>query len=391
MAVLLAVVVIALQPSSALWALPVLTLWAISPYFAYHTGLPRQGDRQMLDARDRRELRHTARLTWRFFEEVVTAGDNWLVPDNYQENRPDPIAHRTSPTNIGLQMMAAVSAWDLGYLSAAECLTRLDRTVDSLHKLPRYRGHFFNWYDTQSLVPLAPLYVSTVDSGNFLGYLMTISHALPSIAEGEVLIDRRFQDGLSDVLDLFEREATPVVASLGRDSARDFRADVRRIRAVVDATARRRGRRAATGCDRCRLNSRCSPPASTTRSTGCLPGDAKVADAGWWLDAAAPMIRERRGDLAAFAAIGGRRSERNLRATAARIAGALEQFVHTHRARLSLRSASGICSPSATTSPKDAATRPTTTRWRRKHVSPASSPSRCGMCRRSTGSSWDGS
>ena len=122
---------IALQPSSALWALPVLTLWAISPYFAYHTGLPRQGDRQVLDARERRELRQTARLTWRFFEEVVTAGDNWLVPDNYQENRPDPIAHRTSPTNIGLQMMAAVSAWDLGYLSAAECLTRLDRTVDS--------------------------------------------------------------------------------------------------------------------------------------------------------------------------------------------------------------------------------------------------------------------
>ena len=138
---------------------------------------------------------------------MVTAGDNWLVPDNYQENRPDPIAHRTSPTNIGLQMMAAVSAWDLGYLSAAECLTQLDRIVDTLQKLPRYRGHFFNWYDTQSLVPLAPLYVSTVDSGNLLGYLMTITSALPSIAEAEVSIDRRFQDGLSDVLDLFERDA----------------------------------------------------------------------------------------------------------------------------------------------------------------------------------------
>ena len=222
-AVLLALVVIALQPSSALWALPVLTLWAMSPYFAYHTGLPRLGDRQLLEAGERRELRQTARLTWRFFEEFVSAGDNWLVPDNYQENRPEPIAHRTSPTNIGLQMMAAVSAWDLGYLSATECLTRLDRTVDSMHKLSRYRGHFFNWYDTRSLVPLAPLYVSTVDSGNLLGYLMTVTSALPSIAEAEVLIDRRFQDGLSDALDLFEREATPVVASLGRESARDFR------------------------------------------------------------------------------------------------------------------------------------------------------------------------
>ena len=74
-------------------------------------------------------------------------------------------------------MMAAVSAWDLGYISAAECLTQLDRTVDTLHRLPRYRGHFFNWYDTQSLVPLAPLYVSTVDSGNLLGYLMTVTSA----------------------------------------------------------------------------------------------------------------------------------------------------------------------------------------------------------------------
>ena len=144
-----------------------LVLWANSPYFAYQTGLPRQEDQQILEPLERREMRHTARLTWRFFEEVVTAGDNWLVPDNYQENRPDRIAHRTSPTNIGLQMMAVVSAWDLGYLSASECLTRLDRTVDTLHRLPRYRGHFFNWYDTQSLVPLAPLYVSTVDSGNF--------------------------------------------------------------------------------------------------------------------------------------------------------------------------------------------------------------------------------
>ena len=144
-------------------------------------------------------------MTWRFFEEGVTAGDNWLVPDNYQENRADRIAHRTSPTNVGLQMMATVSAWDLGYLSARECLTRLGRTVDTLNTLPRYRGHFFNWFDTQSLVPLPPLYVSTVDSGNFLAYLMTLCTTLPSIAEGELLIDRRVQEGLLDTLDLLER------------------------------------------------------------------------------------------------------------------------------------------------------------------------------------------
>jgi hypothetical protein len=109
-AVLLGVVVVLVEPSSLLWALPVLALWFVSPVFAYRTGLPHVQGSGTLEARDRRELRTTARLTWRFFEETLRSEDNWLVPDNYQENRPDPIAHRTSPTNIGLQMMATVAA-----------------------------------------------------------------------------------------------------------------------------------------------------------------------------------------------------------------------------------------------------------------------------------------
>ena len=175
--------VILLEGSSLLWAAPVLMLWAISPLLAYRTGLPHPDRRTALDSQDYRKFRRAARLTWRFFEEVVTSADNWLVPDNYQEGRRDPIAHRTSPTNIGLQLMATVSAWDLGYISTQQCLTRLERTFESLRKLPRYRGHLFNWYDTQSLGPLAPLYVSTVDSGNLLGYLMTVTTALPAMVE----------------------------------------------------------------------------------------------------------------------------------------------------------------------------------------------------------------
>ncbi len=324
-ALALALAVIALRPSNALWALPVVTLWAISPYFAYGTGLPKQGDRHVLDVRERRELRQTARLTWRFFEEMVSQGDNWLVPDNYQENRPDPIAHRTSPTNIGLQMMAAVSAWDLGYLSAGECLTHLDHIVDTLQKLPRYRGHLFNWYDTRSLVPLAPLYVSTVDSGNLLGYLMTISGALPSIADAEVSIDRRFQDGLSDTLNLFERDARPVIAALGRESARDFRADLRRIRAALDATPL-----GIAGTSEWLRSVSSEISVLTARLHDAqhrLPlGDAKVASANWWLDSAAAMIRQRRRDLAEF-----QRSADEVRLamqrTAARLHDAIEQFI----------------------------------------------------------------
>ncbi|HET9468036.1 MAG TPA: glucoamylase family protein, partial [Vicinamibacterales bacterium] len=327
LALSLGAVVLALQPSSALWAFPVIGLWVLSPYLAYQTGLPKLGDRTELEPEERRELRRTARLTWRFFEEVVTEGDNWLVPDNYQENRADRIAHRTSPTNVGLQMMAALSAWDLGYVSARECLTRLDRTVATLNKLPRYRGHFFNWYDTQSLVPLAPLYVSTVDSGNFLGYLMTICSTLPSVAESELLIDRRFQDGLLDTLDLFEGDAIPAVTALGRDSARDFRADLKRIRAVIDGTPAD----AAASVEWLRsVSSEITVLAARVHDAQHrMPaGTASVADAIWWLDAVAAMIRERRRDLTTVQqssdAVRG-----ELRASAARITSMLEQFIAT--------------------------------------------------------------
>src|SRR4029079_2666324 len=101
--------------------------------------------------------------------------------------RTDPLAHRTSPTNIGLQLLACVSAWDFGYLSGAQCLERLERTLGAGAKLSRYRGHLFNWYDTQTLLPLAPLYVSTVDSGNLLGYLLTLRAALAHVTEGTPL------------------------------------------------------------------------------------------------------------------------------------------------------------------------------------------------------------
>jgi cellobiose phosphorylase len=321
----LASVVLTMQPSSALWALPVIALWVLSPYFAYHTGLPTQGTGQVLDTRGRRELRQTARLTWRFFEEVVTAGDNWLVPDNYQENRPDRIAHRTSPTNVGLQMMATVSAWDLGYLSARECLLRLERTVETLSKLPRYRGHFFNWYDTQSLVPLAPLYVSTVDSGNFLGYLLTLCTTLPSIAEGDVAIDRRIQDGLLDTLELFERDALPVVATLGRDSARDFRIDVRRIRAMFEKTPST----AAEGSEWLRAVSSeiALLSARIQDAQHRVPaGNANVAGAIWWLDTLTSMIREHRRAVTAVERAGDETRDA-LREAASRIVSALEQFV----------------------------------------------------------------
>ena len=237
LAAALGLAVVALAPGSFAWALPVLALWAVSPVLAYRTGLPKEDKELRLDADERMALRQAARQTWRFFEEIITAEDHWLVPDNYQDNRADPIAHRTSPTNIGLQLLASVAAWDFGYISTAQCLERLERTFGALAKLSRYRGHLFNWYDTQTLLPLAPLYVSTVDSGNLLGYLLTLKMALPGIvAGGSAALDRRCQDGLADTLDLFERDALPGVAQQGRDALRAFQADVARIRARFSDT-----------------------------------------------------------------------------------------------------------------------------------------------------------
>src|SRR5574339_371364 len=118
--------------------------------------------------------RFLARRTWRFFETFVGEEDHWLPPDNYHEDPIPLIAHRTSPTNMGLLLLSTVAARDFRYVGLLELIERLELTFTTLEKLPRFRGHFFNWYDTHSLEPLVPQYISTVDSGNLAGHLIVI-------------------------------------------------------------------------------------------------------------------------------------------------------------------------------------------------------------------------
>jgi cyclic beta-1,2-glucan synthetase len=298
LALTLAIVVLSVRPSNAWWAFPVLALWACSPWLAYRTGLPAQEDAVELAPSARAALRRTARLTWRFFEEMVTAGDHWLVPDNYQEDRPDRVAHRTSPTNIGLQLLATISARDFGYISGRDCLLRLERTLESVEKLSRYRGHLFNWYDTQTLLPLAPLYVSTVDSGNFLGYLLTLKMTLPQLVADVPAIDARFRAGLGDTLELFERQAGPVFATRGREHFREFRNDVRKLRANVDASSKGDQTGAwlqAVSDDVSGLAARLHEVQDVSSETS-----PQLASATWWLQSAASMIQSRQQELAEF-------------------------------------------------------------------------------------------
>ena len=127
-----------------------IALWLLSPVIAYMTGRPLTHERQPLGPAERAALRKIARKTWRFFEDLLAPGDHWLVPDNYQEDRDELVAHRTSPTNIGLQLIATLAAYDFGYISFSGVVDRLEPTFATLLDLPRYRGHFYNWYDTRS-------------------------------------------------------------------------------------------------------------------------------------------------------------------------------------------------------------------------------------------------
>ena len=164
-------------------ALPFLAAWLVSPVVAWWLSRPVVPRRLVLSAEDSGQLRRVARRTWSYFEHFVTEQDHWLPPDNVQDAPERRIAHRTSPTNVGLGLLSTLAAHDLGYLSTGELADRLDQTLTTVESLERHEGHLLNWYDTINLAPLAPRYVSTVDSGNLAGALMALATGLRQLAE----------------------------------------------------------------------------------------------------------------------------------------------------------------------------------------------------------------
>ncbi|NCN28073.1 hypothetical protein GW915_10900 [bacterium] len=172
------IILIALiRPKSFEFATPLLFLWLVSPFIKIWLSQAPQQKIEKLGASERDSYRHYARLTWNYFESFATAEENWLAPDNFQEDPRPIVAHRSSPTNFGLQLLAACSAKDMGYIGVNECVNILERTFQTLKKLERLHGHFYNWYDTQTLRPLNPRYVSTVDSGNLAGHLLAVKQS----------------------------------------------------------------------------------------------------------------------------------------------------------------------------------------------------------------------
>lgn len=169
---------VGLVPSSWPLVLPFALLWLTAPALALWTSrAPAVARRLALPATDALALRLTARRTWRFFETFVTPVDNMLPPDNFQETPKPVVAHRTSPTNIGLYLLSAIAARDFGWAGTTETVERMEAAFAAMRKLPRYRGHFHNWYETLGLQPLHPAYVSSVDSGNLAAHLIVVANA----------------------------------------------------------------------------------------------------------------------------------------------------------------------------------------------------------------------
>lgn len=192
----------------AAWAVaaPFLVAWLLSPAIARWVSLPLPPTGQTpISAAEARALRLVARRTWRFFETFVTAQDHMLAPDNFQEDPTPALAHRTSPTNLGLYLLSAVSARDFAWAGTAEIADRLEATLATMERLPRFRGHFYNWYDTRALQPLAPRYVSSVDSGNLAGHLLALANACRAWADRPLAGPERLA-GIEDGL-LLTREA----------------------------------------------------------------------------------------------------------------------------------------------------------------------------------------
>jgi len=172
----IAAFVVVLNPSVWSLVLPFAAVWSLAPALAWAISRPISPTAALrLTAADAQALRMIARRTWRFFETFVTEADNHLPPDNFQEIPKPAIAHRTSPTNIGLYLLSTVVARDMGWLSTDQAAERLARTLDSMGRLQRFRGHFYNWYDTTDRRVLDPAYVSSVDSGNLAGHLICVA------------------------------------------------------------------------------------------------------------------------------------------------------------------------------------------------------------------------
>ncbi|HEY5339299.1 MAG TPA: protein ndvB, partial [Rhizomicrobium sp.] len=188
-------------PADLFLAIPFVALWLAAPAIARWISLPIETALPSVSISDAKALRLAARRTWHFFETFVTAEENMLPPDNFQEDPAPVIASRTSPTNLGLYLLSIISARDFGWLGLYQTVEKLEATLGTMMRMERFRGHFFNWYDTRSLAPLPPAYISSVDSGNLAGHLIALIGACNDLVT-DPIVSAHWCSGIMDTLDL---------------------------------------------------------------------------------------------------------------------------------------------------------------------------------------------
>jgi len=204
------------QPALLIVAGPVAAAWLAAPAIVKRVERTRSRETERPDPEGERLLRRVARRTWLFFDHFVGPDTHWLPPDNYQEDPRVLLAARTSPTNMGMALNAAVAAHDFGWLDPHTLTAWLHNSMEGMAQLERYRGHWFNWYEIHDLERLAPAYVSTVDSGNLAVALVTLARALEEVSNQPLSLTRLAR-GLADTLDLIENTARPLAVQAPPD------------------------------------------------------------------------------------------------------------------------------------------------------------------------------
>ena len=273
-------------PSTLAVAGPILFLWMASPAIVWWLSRPLERREARLTTEQTIFLQKVSRQTWAFFETLVGADDHWLPPDNIQEHPVAVIAHRTSPTNMGLSLLANLSAYDFGYIPAGPFIARTTNALDTMSGLERHRGHFYNWYDTKSLQPLLPLYISSVDSGNLAGHLLTLRPGLLALPDHGILGARLF-DGLLDTLRVLAdaaADAPPATLGLLEQLQKD-------LESAYDS---RPATLAATHAWLERLTICAATLAESLGEPDKSPAVAPECNAQWWAQA---LVRQCRGIL----------------------------------------------------------------------------------------------
>jgi cyclic beta-1,2-glucan synthetase len=204
-------------PASVIMASPILAAWFIAPFVAWAISQPGYQKNEELNNEENIYLRNVGRRIWLYFETFVTEAEHWLPPDNYQEEPVERTARRTSPTNIGLALLANVTAWDFGYITITKVVERCANTINTMQRMEKFKGHLYNWYDTETLAPLYPRYISTVDSGNLMGHLITLKQALHTLPDKKIITSQAYEGLLDTVRLLTERITIPELDALKKN------------------------------------------------------------------------------------------------------------------------------------------------------------------------------